>query len=198
MRRSFMAVDAVSLGARWVCALLLALLPTSAPSLPVLPDVVVEEADPELHRVGALLMWRGEPFSGVVQRVEAQRVLARTGYWMGAREGTATEWHANGVMAAQRWYRDDRREGVHRGWWPNGKLQFERRYARDLFEGPQRAWYPDGALFESRDYRAGHEEGRQSQWSNDGRLVANYVFRDGRRFGIVGRFDCVTVDGHAR
>lgn len=179
-------------------ALWMALLagPNSVASPVEVPPLQVDAADGELRRQGALQLWRGEPLSGWLVLRAGGQMRERTPYWQGRREGLAEAWHSNGQRAYARLYRGDKRTGVHRGWWPNGQLQFERRYVNDQFEGTQRAWFENGVLFEVGQFANGREEGRQSQYAEDGKLIANYVVRDGRRYGVVGRFDCTTVRGH--
>ena len=74
-------------------------------------------------------------------------------------------------------------------------MQFVRRYDHDLLEGEQAAFFEDGAPAELRHYRDGREEGQQRVYDRKGTVIGNYTFVTGRRYGIVGRFDCISV-GH--
>ena len=72
-------------------------------------------------------------------------------------------------------------------------MQFVYRYLHDVFDGEQVAYYKNGVRSELRHYRAGQEEGTQQIWDGQARLTTNYTVKEGRRYGLVGRFDCVTV-----
>ena len=148
---------------------------------------------PGLQNVNGILYLAGAEYSGHLAERELDGSTSRTPYVDGKRHGLAQGWYSGGKLAWQRAFRWGNREGIAKGWWPNGQPQFRRHYRADLFEGEQWAWYESGAQFEVRRYVAGREEGRQTAWAEDGRVVANYVFKDGKRYGIVGRFDCVTV-----
>jgi hypothetical protein len=178
----------------WACLVLTA-GPGSNVGDEIVPSVVLDASDPGLRDANGVLLWRGSPWSGQVQEHAGPRVTRTTGYLDGLRHGDMRVWHANGTLAQQRFFRHGKREGVHRGWWPNGRLQFVRQYHHDEYDGEQQAFYETGAAFETRHYRDGHEDGQQTQWTASGRVLANYVFKGGKRYGIVGRFDCVTVHG---
>ena len=175
-------------------ALGLSLLAAGAGCEPSSPERTVPASDPALRDRNGVLELRGAPFSGWVTEGGAEAPLVgRTPYLHGLRHGRATARYQNGALAYEKLFRHGLREGVHRGFWPDGKPQFVYRYEKDLFAGEQVAYYRNGARAELRHYRDGREEGQQTQWDGEGRVQANYVFRDGKRYGIVGRFDCVTV-----
>jgi antitoxin component YwqK of YwqJK toxin-antitoxin module len=157
------------------------------------PDCAISAADPGLRNINGVLLLNGVPWSGQVLDKAGTRLLARTHYLAGRRHGRALAWFDDGKLAQNRYFRLGKREGTHLGWWPNGRVQFVRQYRNDLFEGEQQAYYESGERFETRRYLEGREEGRQTEWARDGRVLANYVFKGGKRYGIVGRFDCVTI-----
>ena len=68
-------------------------------------------------------------------------------------------------------------------------------YKDDLLEGEQVSFHENGREAELRHYRGGREEGLQRLRDPEGRVLANYTFRRGRRYGIVGRFDCISMVG---
>jgi antitoxin component YwqK of YwqJK toxin-antitoxin module len=166
---------------------------------PPIPAVTVERGDPALQRRNGVLYLGvrdgqgGAPFSGYLIERAGPRVVARTPFFQGREEGWAYGYYPNGRKRFARFYKEGRKERTHRGWWENGNLQFVYRYQRDAFEGEQVSFYKNGQRAELRHYRAGYEEGQQRAWSGEGQLMANYTFKNGRRYGIVGRFDCVTV-----
>lgn len=159
---------------------------------------VADSASAALHRVGAVLMNGDVAYSGWVEVREASHVLAKTPFDGGLESGIAQAWYHNGALRFSKLYRHGKREGQHRGYWPNGQLQFVYNYANDVFEGEQQAFHESGKHAELSHYVGGHEEGQQQRWDQNGQLQSNYTFKDGRRYGLVGRFDCVSTGGHAR
>lgn len=152
----------------------------------------LDQGDPALRTVNGVLLYAGAPLTGSV--IERSDVLFRkTPFRKGLRHGEAQAWHPSGRLAYRRLFRYGQREGIHKGYWPSGQLQFEYRYVNDLFEGEQVGYYKTGQRAELRHYRKGQEEGVQKTWDAEGRLTSNYTVKEGRRYGLVGRFDCVSV-----
>jgi antitoxin component YwqK of YwqJK toxin-antitoxin module len=181
---------------RALTALLLSLLPLlGAVGGPAVPDVTIPSDAPGLARVNGVLRYRGEPFSGHVVERAGEAVLARTPYLQGREHGLAEAYHPGGRRRYERSYELGRREGTHRAFWPNGQVQSVHHYKADLLEGEQVAFHENGREAELRHYRGGREEGVQRLRDPEGRIVANYTFRRGRRYGIVGRFDCISMVG---
>lgn len=167
---------------KWALLAALALYDAAPPAVPM----VRVEASALSEREGVTYR-AGVPFSGF-----SVGALSETPYVEGRAHGLSLARYPGGALRFRRLYRAGKREGVHEGFWPNGQLQFTYRYVEDLFEGEQRAYHANGVLAELRHYRAGHEEGLQRFFDETGRIIANYTFKDGRRYGIVGRSDCVS------
>lgn len=157
------------------------------------PDIEVDRGS--LTMVGAVLYRHGTPFSGYAVARQAGRIVSRTPLLEGREHGRAVAWYPNGAKRFEKHYVHGNREGTHRGWWDNGRPQFVYRYVGDLFEGEQVAFYRNGVRSELRHYTNGREEGQQRFWNDAGRVVANYAMVNGKRYGIVGRRDCVPVRG---
>jgi len=175
-----------------LATLALALPLTAADARPPLPELDLR--DPSLHYRGDVLLRGEEPFAGfVVERGLAGEVVSRTPYEAGRRHGLARGFHPGGAPAFERTFAGGEREGTHRGTWPNGRPQFVYHYAKDVFDGEQVGYHENGVRAELRHFVAGHEEGQQTTWDSEGRVGVNYTFKGGKRYGIVGRLDCVTV-----
>lgn len=142
---------------------------------------------------GELLLHRGQPFTGEIIDRRDPRYLQKTSYEGGLRHGLAYAWYGDGSLAYERRFVAGLRQGLHVGFWPDGSPQFRYRYIDDVFVGEQQSYYRGGTPLELRTYRAGQEEGRQQIWDSQGRLSSNYIVKGGRRYGLVGSFDCVTV-----
>lgn len=160
---------------------------------PVAAEGLIAEETPGLRNVQGVLIHRGKPYSGHVIKREGERIVARTPYVQGKQHGLVEAWYPDGSLRHRRLYLRGHREGTHHGYWPDGSVQFVHHYSDDLFEGEQVAYYKNGVQSELRHYRAGHEDGQQRFYDGSGRLIANYTFRKGKRYGIVGRFDCISM-----
>ena len=158
-----------------------------------LPEHTIEQGDRTLTDHHGVLHHEGTPFTGYLIEQADQQLFRKTHYQRGKRHGNASAWYPDGRLAYEKWFRNGNREGLHKGYWPSGQLQFEYRYKNDLFEGEQVGYYKNGQRSELRHYHLGYEEGAQSAWDGEGRLTSNYTVREGKRYGIVGRFDCITV-----
>lgn len=103
------------------------------------------------------------------------------------------KWYDNGQLMERRYYENGKKVGVHLGWWPNGNKRFEYHYSMDMYDGPVKEWYEDGQLYRSFNYKDGQEFGAQQMWKPDGRISANYEVRDGRKYGLTGVKNCISV-----
>lgn len=158
-----------------------------------LAQKTVDRSDPLLVERSGVLLLNGTPFSGLVIERDGDKLRSKTPYRKGQRHGRAYAYHPDGRLAYEKLFRNGNREGTHRGWWPNGTLQFAYTYEHDLFEGEETSYYKNGVRAELRHYRKGREEGQQTTWNGDGQIVSNYTMKEGKLYGIVGRFDCVSV-----
>jgi hypothetical protein len=141
----------------------------------------------------------GAPYSGFVVEHHADGSLAsRALYVDGLAEGWHEAWHPGrpgspAQLRHRKYYEAGKREGEHLGWRANGELEFRRHYLADLSHGKQEFFQIGNRLVEEKHFEYGHEEGRQRGWNADGELVMNYTVKHGKRYGIVGRNDCVSV-----
>jgi antitoxin component YwqK of YwqJK toxin-antitoxin module len=153
----------------------------------------VEQSDPSVKMLSGVLMYGEAPLTGVLMERDGQQLYRQTPFRNGLRHGLARAFYPDGRLAYERQFRNGNREGTHKGYWPSGQPQFVYRYEKDLFEGEQVGYYKTGQRAELRHYRRGQEEGTQQIWDGEGRLTSNYTVKEGRRYGLVGRFDCVSV-----
>jgi antitoxin component YwqK of YwqJK toxin-antitoxin module len=148
----------------------------------------------EIERARGRVTLDGAPYSGLVLEHHADGSLAsRAGYVDGLAQGWHEAWYANGQLRHRKYYEAGKREGEHLGWRANGELEFRRHYFADLHHGKQEFFQLGNRLVEEKHFEHGQEDGRQRGWNAQGELVMNYTVRQGKRYGIVGRNDCVTV-----
>ena len=159
---------------------------------------VVESSDASLSVRGGLTLWRGEPFSGVVEEHDVgERLLRRTRLHDGLRDGLEERFYADGSLQSARWYASGFKQGRHRGWWPEGGRRFDLQFEGGRYQGTQQRWHENGSLYQLNHYENGVEVGQQRSWTAEGRLFANYFAVEGRRFGLIGAKPCFTVQGEA-
>lgn len=145
------------------------------------------------HNQGVLL-YENKPFSGIQYLLFANQDTTKVvTYIEGKEQGWSKIWYQNGRLAEERYYEKGKKENIHRAWWPDGKLRFEYHFKNDEHHGQQKDWFPNGKLAEVFNYLNGNEEGRQQMWFDDGSLKANYVIKKGRRFGLPGIKNCISV-----
>ena len=154
----------------------------------------VHESDAAFSRNQGQLFYMNQLFSGIQFAVFTNGDTARiTHFKEGKEQGSSKVWYENGQLAEQRFYNKGKKEGIHRAWWLDGKPRFEYHFKNDEHHEVQRDWFPNGRLAEVFHYQNGHEEGPQQMWFDDGTLKANYVIKDGRRYGLPGVKNCVSV-----
>lgn len=147
-----------------------------------------------LERVGGLMHFQGIPYSGIVlEHFESGVQESKTHWAEGKREGLYESWHSNGRINEQRLYIANRKEGEHRGWYSDGGLRFLLRFQEGAFHGRCEEWYPNGDKYSEFNYEFGKEIGPQKLWEPNGKIRANYVVKEGKRYGIIGSKQCVSV-----
>jgi antitoxin component YwqK of YwqJK toxin-antitoxin module len=155
---------------------------------------LVDSNSTELTRQGQIWLFKGEPFTGEVRRIEDDGVITilplKIGFVTGNVRGTAP----NGVLRREGLFKKSMPIGLHRTWWPDGKKQSENYYLDGIPEGEARTWYASGNPYELHSYKKGQESGVQQVWFEDKRLKANYEIRNGRRYGNFGAMGCIGGD----
>jgi antitoxin component YwqK of YwqJK toxin-antitoxin module len=68
------------------------------------------------------------------------------GYWFSGieNEGEYKEWHENGILYLQRFYKNSKREGEHKLWHYNGQLAVHCFYENGKKNGELKEWGEDG------------------------------------------------------
>ena len=47
--------------------------------------------------------------------------------------------------------------------------------------------------FEEIGIKQGYEEGKQKFWNEEGRVINNFTVKNGKLYGVIGRYDCMSV-----
>ncbi|WP_435356312.1 toxin-antitoxin system YwqK family antitoxin [Emticicia sp. SJ17W-69] len=154
----------------------------------------VLENDPSFTHNEGRLFYNEMPFSGKQYALYTNGDTAKiVSFVSGKQDDWSKIWYENGLLAEQRYFKNGKKEGEHKAWWPDEKPKFLYHFKNDEHEGIQQDWFPNGKLAEIFNYHNGHEEGQQQMWFDDGSLKANYIIKNGRRYGLPGVKNCVSV-----
>ena len=157
------------------------------------PDVFVLNTNTDLKNENGCWMFQEKKFSGYILEQDSCTVLAKLPVINGKENGIAYGWFKNGKKKYERGYHNGNREGHHKSWYENGVLAFHYFFHNDKFEGEQRSYYKSGHPWQILNYVEGYEEGKQISKNDNGRVVNNFTIKNGKLYGVVGRFDCMSV-----
>lgn len=161
--------------------------------LPLPPNVEVLANDSNLHNNNGTWHWKNTKFSGYIVEKSGDTLLAKLPIIDGKENGVAYGWYKNGQKRYENGFLNGNREGVHKGWYANGRVSFLYFFRDDKYEGEQKTFYESGHRWQSLNYVNGYEEGKQKSWSDSGRVVNNFTVKNGKLYGVVGRYDCMSV-----
>jgi antitoxin component YwqK of YwqJK toxin-antitoxin module len=160
------------------------------------PDSVFVRADEALLKnENGIWHYGRDTFNGYIQEMDSGKIASCIPVVKGREWGIAYGWYANGAKKFQRSFICGKREGTHTGWHRNGVVSFLLHFKDDKYEGTQQSFFEDGRLQQELRYSVGYEEGRQQTWNDSGRLINNYTVKNGKLYGVVGRYDCISVHG---
>jgi len=157
------------------------------------PDISVSASDTSLRNANGTFMWKGQKFDGYIIVEKDSVVLEKMPVIAGKQHGTGLGWYPKGKKKYERNFLNGDREGIERGWYENGQLSHEFFFKNDKYEGPQKTYYENGNRWQELNYVNGYEEGKQKMWSDSGRVVNNFTVKNGKLYGVVGRYDCMSV-----
>lgn len=162
--------------------------------LPHIPKVYVEAGSTSLlHQQGALY-YKGKPYSGYIVKHYQNGVMSeKIAYTNGWKSNYSYAWHRNKARSYERLYIKGKKEGIAKGWFSNGNKKFLYHYKNGKHEGKNIEWFISGDTASIKNYTTGHEVGLQRTWGKNGKLANNYFMKNGKRYGLIGRFDCVTT-----
>ncbi len=157
------------------------------------PNVFHNSHDSALHNVNGCWMLQGKKYSGYIVELDSGAKVGQVPIIDGRENGIAFGWYANGHKRYERGFVNGNRAGEHEGWYANGQLAFLYRFRNDKYHGLQQTWFENGQLWQSLTYVNGYEEGRQKSWNDSGRVINNFTVRKGKLYGVIGRYDCISV-----
>lgn len=92
------------------------------------------------------------------------------------------EYHNNGKIRKQEFYRNGSQEGESKQWYENGQMMELEYYRNGKREGQSKTWYDDGQLLEYLLYRDGEME-EYKTWHFNGQVRSQGFYQDGHREG---------------
>lgn len=165
--------------------------PHQATRLP--PDVFTEKTDTALHNQNGTWILRGGKYNGYIIEKDSGVLVAKLPIIDGKENGVALGWYKNGKKRYELNFLNGNREGTHKGWHPNDTLSFSYFFHEDKYEGEQNTYFPSGNRWQSLHYVNGYEEGKQKSWNDSLRVVNNFTVKNGKLYGVIGRYDCMSV-----
>lgn len=177
----------------WWIVLLLSGCKDRIESVPEPPAVFVDQQDTRLRNTNGTWLFNGTPYAGYIVEKQGSRLLSKLPVINGKEHGIALGWYPTGHKRYERGFRHGDREGIHQGWYPTGTLSFQYTYMADKYEGEQRTFFENGHRWQSLHYVHGYEEGKQKTWNDSGRVINNFTVKKGKLYGVIGRYDCMSV-----
>ena len=117
--------------------------------------VNVNELDDEYTPAGSLVMlWEGEPFTGVAFELSPQ-----------------------GTLWSEQTYVEGTLDGISRDWYPNGQLRSHTEYKWNRIHGREQGWYENGQLKCNVIYELGTVI-RKREWDERGNITKDYQIED--------------------
>jgi antitoxin component YwqK of YwqJK toxin-antitoxin module len=159
----------------------------------VLPDVFIETTDSALHNVNGTWWLKGQKYNGYIIEKNNNILVAKLPVAGGKENGTAYGWFINGHKKYERRFLNGNREGIQRGWYKNDTMAFQYFFHNDKFEGVQRTFFESGHIWQSLGYVNGYEEGKQKSYNDSGRVINNFTIKNKKLYGVIGRYDCMSV-----
>lgn len=155
--------------------------------------VMVASTDTALHNVNGYWVWHNEFLNGYIIEKDRDITVSKLPVVNGKENGWSFGWYRLGGKKFARLYKDGKREGLHMGWHQNGTVAFVYHFMEDKYEGEQKTFYTSGHPWQSLHYAKGYEEGKQQTWNDSGRVVNNFTVKNGKLYGVIGRYDCMSV-----
>lgn len=153
----------------------------------------MSKTDPALRNENGVWFYGPQKASGFILEQRGDALISKLPVVDGREHGLAYGWFESGEKRYERRFKAGNRHGEHRVWYRNGRLAGVSVFVDDKLEGEQRSYFESGALWKTSKYLHGSEEGVQKSWNESGRVVNNFTVRDGRLYGVVGRYDCMSV-----
>ena len=157
------------------------------------PELFISSADTALHNINGTWFYKNQKANGYILEKRGSALIAKLPIIDGKENGTANGWYESGEKRYERNFKNGDREGIHTIWYRNGQVAGVNRYIDDKLEGEQKTYFESGNRWQSLKYASGYEEGKQKTWNDSGRVINNFTVKNGKLYGVIGRYDCMSV-----
>lgn len=157
------------------------------------PSILVEAHSKNITNNNGTWFFKNQKFNGFLVEKKKNQLISKLPIIDGKENGKAYSWYENGQLKCLKHFLNGNREGKHLGWYQDGKLAYITLFKDDKFDGAQISYYKNGIMSQLLHYSQGYEEGKQKFWNEKGRLINNFTVKNGKLYGVVGRFDCMSV-----
>ncbi|MDB5198035.1 MAG: variant repeat-containing protein [Flaviaesturariibacter sp.] len=161
--------------------------------LRVPPHVFFNSTDTNLQNNNGTWFYKSQKVNGYILEKKGNALIAQLPVVDGRENGIAYGWFVTGEKRYERRFKNGDREGIHKIWYKNGQLAAVNYYENDKLEGEQRSYFENGNTWQSLHYSNGYEEGKQKTWNDSGRVINNFTVKNGKLYGVIGRYDCMSV-----
>ena len=157
------------------------------------PENFILTSDTSLHNNNGTWYYKNQKANGYILEKKGKTLLAKLPVVDGKENGTAYGWFETGEKRYERNFKNGDREGTHKIWYRNGQLAGLSIFKNDKLEGEQKTFFESGNLWQRLYYVNGYEEGKQKTWNDSGRVINNFTVKNGKLYGVIGRYDCMSV-----
>lgn len=161
-------------------------------SLKVPPDVFFT-SDTALRNINGTWLYKNRKANGYILETKAYALIAKLPIVNGKENGVAYGWFETGEKKYERSFKNGDRDGIHKIWYKTGQLARISNFKNDKLEGEQISYFESGNKWQSLHYLNGYEEGKQKTWNDSGRVINNFTVKNGKLYGVIGRYDCMSV-----
>ena len=163
------------------------------PTKIVPPEVFMLTTDTLLHNNNGTWYHQNQKADGYILEKKGNALIAKLPVIDGKEHGVAYGWFETGEKRYEKCFKNGNRDGHHKTWYKNGQLAGVNFYIDDKLDGEQKTYYETGNICQILNYANGYEEGKQKTWNDSGRVINNFTVKNGKLYGIIGRYDCMSV-----
>ncbi len=157
------------------------------------PEIFISSTDTALHNNNGTWFYKNQKANGYILEKKGNALITKLPVMNGKENGIAYGWFETGEKRYERSFKNGDREGTHKIWYKNGQLAGLNFFKTDKLEGEQKMYFESGNLWQSLYYVNGYEEGKQKTWNDSSRLINNFTVKNGKLYGVIGRYDCMSV-----
>ncbi|MBL0024076.1 MAG: toxin-antitoxin system YwqK family antitoxin [Saprospiraceae bacterium] len=157
------------------------------------PEIFISTSDTALHNNNGTWFYKNLKANGYIIEKKGDALIAKLPVVDGKENGIALGWFETGEKRYERSFINGDRDGTHKIWYKNGQLGNVNFYKNDKLEGEQISYFESGNLWQSLHYVNGYEEGKQKTWNDSARVINNFTVKNGKLYGVIGRYDCMSV-----